>query len=304
MIAMVDQGSIGTVSNGARSEAMVRLASGSALALGVQPAGFGADAQTFAFALVIVLLCVGCVMLTRSRKKDRQEAETERARHARQIDELLHMQQLRIQEAVERGSLRERERADNDLKERMNVLLSTVSDGVADLAERLDTVDRRQREREVSVRARLDEAMTDLRRAGRASIRFVLERFGLADALEDLRWTLESAGRMHVALQVQGLGPVFGRGEQTVIYHLVNDAVDALMGYEGVDRLDIRLERTNGKCRLSVENNGGEAVHDQRRARDGRLRLEASVTQLRGSLEGGRLPQGGHTVNVEIPLMP
>lgn len=279
-----------------------RSVAGGAIVLGVPQPGLWPQWEGLVFALVVLLLGSACFIIWRSRKRERRMADADRDRHARELAELLHGQRVRIQEAIERGSMRERERADNDLTERLGALMRTVVDGFAAIDERLDGFDQREVAREEAVRKGLEEAMVDLRRAGRASIRYVLERCGLAVPLEDMCWSLRASGRMSVALQMNGLEQPFVGGEQIAIYHLVNDAVEASLGFRGVDRLAIRVDRQGGGCVLSVESNGTEVAGGSLVSERGSRRLEHRVAQLNGSIERSEQPEGGYALKVRIPL--
>lgn len=294
-----------------RNERMIRtrgarLAAGGALALGVQPVSVAdldwSHVPLIALLVPIIGLVLGCVLLLRSRLKEREEAETSRERHARQVDELVHQHELRIREAMERGAVRERDRADSDIKDRLNTVLQTIREGFNHLEEKLDAVDDHEREREEGIRLRLDEAMMDLRRAGRSTVRIMLERFGLPSVLEDLRWAVEAPGTVRVALQLQGIGRSLDRRDQIGIYHLVHDAVDTALGHVGVSHLNIRLERGTEGCMLSVESDGGERMSGHQASDAGRRRLEERVAGMKGSLSSGARPQGGQAVHVDIPL--
>ena len=286
----------------ARARKCERAGAGGAVVLGVPQPGLWPQWEGLVFALVVLLLGSACFIVWRSRKRERRMADVDRDRHAREMAELLHGQQVRIQEAIERGSMRERERADNDLTERLGALMRTVVDGFAAMDERLDGFDQREVAREEAVRKGLEEAMVDLRQAGRASIRYVLERCGLIIPLEDLCWSLRASGRMSVALQMSGLEDPFGRGEQVAIYQLVNDAVDVSLGFRGVDRLVIRVDRQGADCLLSVESNGTEATDGSLVSERGSRRLEHRVARLNGMIERSEGREGGHTLKVRIPL--
>ena len=279
-----------------------RADAGGAIVLGVPQPDLWPQWEGLIFALVVLLLGTACFVAWRSRNREQRMADAERARHERGIAELLHGQQVRIQEAIERGSMRERERADNDLTERLGALLRTVVDGFAAMDERLDGFDRREIAWEDEVRRGLEEAMADLRQAGRASIRYVLERCGLVVPLEDLCWSLRASGNLSVALRMNGLEQPFARGEQIAIYHLVNDAVDVSLGFRGVDRLAIRVDRQGDGCVLSVESNGTEVRGGSLMSDRGSRRLVHRVAQLNGTIERSERPEGGHTLKVRIPL--
>lgn len=275
---------------------------GGAIVLGVPQPGSLPHWEGLVFALVVLLLGSACLIVWRSRRRERLIADADRARHAREMDGLLHGQRMRIQEAVERGSMRQRERADSDLTERLAALMKTVVDGFAAMDERLDGFEQREIAREEAIRKGLGEAMVDLRQAGRTSIRYVLERCGLVIPLEDLCWSLRASGKLNVDLHTAGLEEPFARGEQMAIYHLVSDAVDETLGLLGVDRLTIRLERDASGCMLWVENNGTSATSSSQGGGPGSRRLENRVTQLKGLMERGELPEGGYTLKVRIPL--
>lgn len=286
----------------ARARKCERASACGAIVLGVPQPGLWPQWEGLVFALVVLLLGSACFIVWRSRKRERRMAEADRDHHAREMAELLHGQQLRIREAIERGSMRERERAYNDLTERLGALMRTVVDGFAAMDERLDGFDQREVAREEAVSKGLEEAMVELRQAGRASIRYVLERCGLVVPLEDLCWSLRASGRMSVALQMNGLEQPFAQGEQIAIYHLVNDAVDVSLGFHSVDRLAIRVDRQGGGCVLSVESNGTEAMGGSPMGERGSRRLEHRVAQLNGMIERSERPEGGHTLKVRIPL--
>lgn len=281
----------------------VHRAIASAFVLGFHPASITGGAMLpLAFTVAGVALMAGCVHLLRSRRREDEQARSGRSRHAREVDALVQQQGRRIKEALQRVMDRDRDIVDHDFQQGFDALSLTVREETGRLEERLERLERREIQRVGSVRSRLDDALSDLRRAGQASVRFVIENSGLVLALEHLRWTMEATGRVQVALRSRGMGRELGQGEQTSIYRLVHDAVDALLGYEGVDRMAIRLERSQGKCLLCVETNGGEALPGHRASVDGRDRLVRRVADLRGSIREEVFPSRGHLLSVEVPL--
>ena len=252
--------------------------------------------------LMVLALAAACVRLIRAGHVAKREARSAKDRYSRELDELERRQEIRIREALERGADGAQELAQADVRERLVAVMRTIREGFAHLEQRLNAAETQEQERVAAIRTRMDEAMTDMRRAGKATIRIMLDRFGLPGVLEDLRWSLELPGTVRVGLRLEGIPTVLDKHHQVGIYHLVNDAVDAAMGRKGVSRLDIRLEGTQGGCLLSVESDGGERIAGHPTGEAGDRRLEARAASLQGVVSTTPLPHGGRALRVEFPL--
>ncbi len=253
--------------------------------------------------MLLVGLFVGCLFLLHGGIKDRKEAHLGRADNWRALQELADRHQARILQEVEHFMVRRRMDLEIDLNERSDDLTRTLQDGSAELTYRLGLEEDRTRERAHSLITRLDEALFELRQIGRANVRFLLERVGLADALEQLRWGLGSGGGMRFVLRTEGLWPEAERTDQLTLYHLVSDAVDSLLGRSGNDSYAIRLRLWSSRCLVHVEN-GTDTAGEAQWAWIGQRRLHALVARSNGTLATSRPTTGGRALLIDVPLGP
>ncbi|MGI4873112.1 MAG: sensor histidine kinase [Janthinobacterium lividum] len=198
----------------------------------------------------------------------------------------------------------ERERIGQDLHDSLGSSLATAKLLVSRL-EHLPTA-----ENPTSLLALLGEIMGtmvyDVRSISHSMYPAILNRFGLADAIQHLVDTCNEVGELPVSLQMSYFQSL-DLAQELALYRICQELItNSLKHAEGATVLLVRLHQDGSQLVLVVEDNGCGFAPDAtgRNLSDGvGLRsLDARVRMLRGKLRNlGEAGQGTHTV-IEIPL--
>ncbi len=212
----------------------------------------------------------------------------------RQVHEL-SQRLIRAQEA-------ERQRVALDLHDEMGQVLGALKIGLQSLASRCQT----QELDELDKLIRLSQQVMDRIRALAYHLRpAILDRFGLAAAVEDLCESLKEAGLIEVEYQ---LGAVeedrLEAQAKLFLFRFVQEALTNAVKHSGSDRARVELSQRGGVVTTSVRDWGKGFDPDKVMATTRRVGLWGMRERL--ALAGGRLriesSEAGTTLTAEVEL--
>lgn len=131
-----------------------------------------------------------------------------------------------------------------------------------------------------------------------------LDRFGLADALDDLLgdWRLQHPG-IEFSLRRNDLPENLGDTLSTTVYRIVQDAVNNALRHAEATRIAIELGVADGDLTISVEDNGrGLPANWRTPGHYGVIGMRERAFTLGGMLELQKPEGGGLRVFARIPL--
>lgn len=131
-----------------------------------------------------------------------------------------------------------------------------------------------------------------------------LDRFGLADALDDLAddWRLQHPA-IGFALKHERLPHELGDTLTTAVYRIVQEAVNNAVRHAGASRVAIELGVVDGDLAISVEDNGrGLPANWRTPGHYGVIGMRERAFTLGGMLELQKPESGGLRVFARIPL--
>ena len=232
---------------------------------------------------------------------ERKQVEETVARHRRDLQRL-SAQLINAQEA-------ERKRLSRELHDEMGQALTAININLAVVEKALPpelapTIGGRLSETRSltnQIAEQIGELSLDLRPA-------MLDDLGL---LPTLRWYVDRYAKrldIEVGFEAIDLGTRLSSEVETVIYRIVQEALTNIARHSQANRVHLRLERTESKVRILIEDNGqgfdvSKVVGDEGPgAGMGLLGMRERVATLKGSFNIQSRPGQGTQLTMHIPL--
>ena len=174
-----------------------------------------------------------------------------------QIDRLLVEHELVALGKMLEGQESERNRIAQDLHDRLGSLLSMVKLHVDALPQtpQMSVIEETSQYQQAS--KLLDDACQEVRDVAHDIASSVLRKYGLIPALNELKLSLEDAGKMSVNLVVVGFEERrLPSHYETQVYRITRELVGNVLNHAEASRLELQLYWKNGNLHLSVEDNG------------------------------------------------
>jgi signal transduction histidine kinase len=200
---------------------------------------------------VTILIAGMGYLLFRNMKRKQLLSAALAASKEREKQQLIQEQALKNNIAMLEGREAERQRISRDLHDRLGSTLTSVRLFMQRTRSQTNTLDGSSEKVEIL----LNEAIDDVRRISHDLSDSVLQQYGLAEALEDLKDTAEASGTMRVDLHRQETGPL-PAGLATEIYYICRELVNNAIKHSQATLLSIQLGKEDQLLYLTVEDNG------------------------------------------------
>jgi signal transduction histidine kinase len=149
-----------------------------------------------------------------------------------------------------------------------------------------------------------ERTIDELRRIVAALSPAVLERLGLTAALRQLTARFRKAHPAAVRVSISGSLPEFPRQIQEVIYRVAQESLQNIAKHSQATRVNLLLQSTDSKVRLSVSDNGAGFASDAALSKPmsfGLAGMRERAALLQGSLAVRSAPGKGVRVVLELP---
>lgn len=207
--------------------------------------------MTAAAALVILAL-----LLWRGLRARTLLAAKERELHRKEVDQLLHESENKALHAMLNGQEKERKRVARELHDHIGSMLSTLKLQVDALETRLERNEPGPRARASDAIGLLDKTASEVRRLSHDMLGSDLSRFGLSKAMEDLCASMRVAGKLDVELKQSGMDQRLDSGVEMALYRIAQELISNALKHAQPKNLVICLERSLGRMRLIVADDG------------------------------------------------
>lgn len=258
--------------------------------------------RNLSMAIAAAFLVVA-ILLYRAMRIRKRAARQERELHEKQVDQLLHQQEINAINAMLEGQEKERDRLATELHDRLGSMLSTIKHQLDAVQEDVQTVRQDQGAQYHKVGRLLDEAVGEVRRISHDMVNVTLSRFGLAKALEDLCDSVRVNGRLEVELNLFGLEQRLQRSLEIAVYRMVQELVGNVLKHAKARELSISVTRGPGRLSVIVSDDG--AGFDPQRVAGGigLANVRARAAAIGGTVRVDSAPGRGTTVSVEAPVV-
>jgi two-component system NarL family sensor kinase len=192
--------------------------------------------------VAIIISIMGYFMISNMRRKQILAAELADLKE-KEKQQMIQEQALRNNIAMLEGQEAERQRIARDLHDRLGSTLTSVRRFMQspDHSGKIDVM--------------LDEAIDDVRRISHDLSDGVLQKYGLAEALEDLKDTTAAGGIMNITLH-QGDFGTLPASIAAEIYYITRELVNNAVKHSKASQLSITLMREEQLLYLTVEDDG------------------------------------------------
>lgn len=256
-------------------------------------------AGSIAAACILVLIAY---LLARRLQQARRLARQEQALYAKEVDELLHKQEIAAMHAMFEGQEKERDRVARDLHDRVGSMLGNVKMQMEVLEDRMDTDHKERVGQYKKVYGLLVETVGEVRRISHDMVAGTLARFGLEKALEGLCDSVRISGHLAVECHCFGLGERLERGVEIAVYRIVQELVGNVLKHAKATELVVDVTRTPDRLSVIVSDNG--VGFDPHAATEGigLTNVRKRAATIGGELSVDSTPGKGTTVSLECAL--
>jgi len=152
---------------------------------------------------------------------------------------------------------------------------------------------------------RLEDQINELNRLINDLRPAVLERLGLAGALQALAEESSARGKIEVAAKIEigaGAGEETGSDEERIVYRLVQEALTNVIKHAHASHVDVSATEGEGEVRISIRDDG--EGFDPSVAADGRglTGMRERIELFGGSIEVSSKPGEGTEIAATVPL--
>jgi len=248
---------------------------------------------------ILSLLMISIVLIFYYKRKQQSEKQL-----ADEINTLLKDQELQSVSNMLEGQEQERTRIAADLHDRLGSMLSTVKLYFNSVEEQIDQMKAHNKEQYNKATSLLDEACDEVRKISHNLVSGELIKFGLVSALNQLKETINSTGKLNMQVLSFGMDERLDRSIEISLYRVVQELMNNILKHSKASEVTIQLNKVENNLNIVVEDNGIGFDHDAALQKNGMgLRnMETRIKQLKGSVVFDTGKGRGTTTIIDIPV--
>ena len=255
--------------------------------------------------LILIILAGVWIYYIEQKKKSLKAISAKNQEIADQkINDLLQQQEISSLQGVLTGQEQERKRIAEDLHDKLGAILGMVKLHFSAVEEKIDTLREDNLKQYQKANELLDLASQEVRNVSHNLVSSVLLKFGLVKALEELKETISSAGKLNLSLFIGDIPESLPEEMERQTYRIIQELLSNILKHADATEATIQLNKTDeNEIILMVEDNG-KGFDPQLPGGDGigLTNLKARVGKLNGELHIDSGKGAGTTVSIEIPL--
>ncbi|WP_276497405.1 sensor histidine kinase [Pontibacter litorisediminis] len=227
--------------------------------------------------------------------------------HQEQLRQLQSVKQQQVLEATLHAQEEERRRVARDLHDEVGAMLSLVRLNLHQMVSQAECKDDKMQENAQHMKQQLDEVLGSVRRISHDLMPVVLEKLGLAQALEALRKALAASGKMELVISCNDKTKRLKPQHELLLYRMVQELLNNTIKHAKATQVSINLQFTPSETSLVYMDNGvgfDMAAMQQEKAMSGGLgimSLQSRAALLNGSITITSAPGAGTTASISVP---
>lgn len=225
-----------------------------------------------------------------------------RARQNERLQKEIIKQQDIAARAIIEAEEAERKRIASDLHDGVGQLCSAIKMNLSGLSSQINFTTKETALTFEKTLAITDEACREVRSISHQMMPNILLKSGLANAVRNFLDKIDSP-RLQVRLDIFGMNDRLDSKIETVLYRVIQEAVNNVIKHAKANELYITLDRDTEGISATIEDNGtGFDVNDREKFNGiGLKNISSRVAFLNGKVEFDSAPGRGTVVNVWIP---
>ncbi len=245
----------------------------------------------FASAVVILLGAAFSIYLIQNRRKLKTESR---------LQQQLYDQQQQATKELLYAEERERRRIATDLHDGVGQMLSAA---LMKIGEAHNQTEANSAAWEATEKAKilLAESYDEMRSISHQMMPNALLKAGLASSVKDFLEKI-GGGQLKVSLDVIGLDERLDEHTETVLYRVIQEAVNNVVKHAGASKLSIQLIRDEEGLSLTIEDNGKGFDRDDQRHQEGMglNNIRSRIALLGGTLDIDSAPGKGTLLAIHL----
>lgn len=247
--------------------------------------------------IAILIAFLGFFMVRDSRKK-RQIADQLTAIKQKENEQLVREQVLQNNIAMLEGQEAERQRISMELHDRLGGTLASLKFMLQSLYEKDTAVNAHSQKIDLL----LHDALKDVRGISQNMSVGILQKYGLAEAIQDLKETAETTGNLQVVLSLQGTNRL-AKQKAEEVYYIVRELLTNALKHSQATELYIQSFIEEEVLLLTVEDNGVGFDLQQRAKGIGLTNIEARAHKIHAQVDVESSPGNGASFFFRIPIV-
>lgn len=225
--------------------------------------------------------------------------------HQEQVQRLQTTKQYQLLEATMQAQEEERRRVARDLHDEVGSMLSLVRLNLHQLVAGIDGANEEVRHAEQTIKKLLDEVIGSVRRISHDLMPVVLDKMGLAQALEALRRSVPATAKVAITYECNDKSRRLEPKLELILYRMVQELLNNTLKHAHATLVHVKLLFTDDEVTLHFEDDGvgfDYAAHLQAAAQGvGVVSLRSRVNLLNGKMNIQSEAGVGTRVEITVP---
>lgn len=205
-------------------------------------------------------------------------------------------------QALINGQEIERRRISQELHDGLGQAISAISLNMNSLEQELENFNLRFKTIYVDLKAKLDNAVDEIRTISRNLTPKILEDFGLAKALEHLGETIDKSTNIELHMSLHGDLENLDNKISLAVYRIVQELISNAVRHAYPKNINLYVTRGSGDILVIVEDDGEGFDPEKPTLGLGISNLRSRIQLLRGDLNIDSQIKGGTSISINIPL--
>ncbi|TDE16748.1 sensor histidine kinase [Dyadobacter psychrotolerans] len=201
----------------------------------------------------------------------------------------------------------ERRRIAQDLHDDIGTMLSLTKLSLNQLSKRITENGEKEDQIMRKAQSLVEETILHVRRITRELVPTTLERFGLAEAIDEFIHKLEEGNNLTICFQPgEEELPRQGQKIELTLYRIMQELVNNAIKHGQCSKIEISLEMSKDFIGLRVADNGigfdPDMIKEGKLAGLGLLGIESRLAIVNGTVQYSKNATGGSTALTQIPM--
>jgi signal transduction histidine kinase len=252
--------------------------------------------------LLVVLVLVWFTFRQRLRHQEVLNKQAEQI-HEQEIQEIISRKEIETMNAVIETQENERKRIAADLHDHVGSLLASVKLQFKGVQSAIGESEPQLIEKLQQASGMLDSATNDIRRISHNLDSDVLNRFGLAAALNDLCSHLKNAAGLEITFTSHYRKNALPNKAEMPLYRCAQELITNAIKHAKANTIEVQLNQLDDTVNLMVSDDGvGFDLNSVDLTKSlGWRNMKSRIEHLKGTLHIDSNPQHGTTVIIELP---
>ena len=204
----------------------------------------------------LFLIIIAIWMYVKTQKQKRLLLKNQKTLADKKVDSLLNQQELKVMSAMVDGQEQERNRIASDLHDRLGGLLSTVKLQFETLKTKVADEGKPISDEISKTKKLLDKAVDEVRSISHNLSSGILNKFGLASALNELAYTINDTKQIRVDVNIHGMDQRLPENIEVELYRIIQECLSNTLKHAKASEFSINLTKINNEINLITEDNG------------------------------------------------